>query len=207
MRRRPLLLLALLGPGGFAASSYLDGLGLISQMWAFMLSLGWLFCGIPALSAMLALLYSKSWGQRMLIFSGLLFFQVGIVFFVLPPGAYIEMVGISHRLGRYPARQLGSCAQTLMQRYNEGALATNSTSLQLYPPFRNCAAIAAESELPSELRGRFRCVGIGASYDDLAVYFEVEPQIGIVCTKRSIKNDAFHRRLGDGVYAYHYQRP
>lgn len=206
MKRYALLFLALLGPGCFAACFYLDGLGVFPQMGGFMLALGCLFCGVPVFSALLAFLCSKSWSQRTLIFSGLLVLQVGLVFFVLPPGAHIEMVGISHRLRQQPIQQLHDCSLALAQRFDERSLATNATPPELYPPFWHCAAIVAESELPQELRGRFRCVGLSTDSGDIAVYFECEPQIGIVCTERAFKNDASHRQIADNVYAYHYQR-
>ena len=207
MKRPALLSLALAAPLCFAASFYLQGLGVLPKMWGFMLGLGCIFFGIPTLSALLPFACSSSWGQRAFIFVGLLIFQFGVIFVVLPPGAQIEMAGIAHRLKKQPVQQVDNISQTLVRRFNEGVLATNPTPPHVYPPLIRCAAIVAESELPPELRGRFRCVGLNSNSSDIRVYFECEPQVGLICTKTALENDAFRHQIADGVYAYRYQRP
>ena len=208
MKRPSLLLLILLSPVCFAASFYLEGYGALPRMWGFMLGMAALFIASPTLSALMAFRCFKSAIVRVGAFFGLQIIQVALIFCVVPPGARMEMIGIGHRLKRnLPVQILSDCSSTLTQQFSDGTLVTNSAPPQLYPPLTRASAIVAESVLPQALRGRFRCVAVSTNRGNLEVFFEYQPQIGIVCTKEQFENSFFHHRIADGVYAYHYQRP
>ena len=208
MRRPGLLALTFLAPLCFVLCFYLQGYGVLPSLWGFTLAIAVLFIGTPVVSVVVVLLCFESALARVGAFFGLLFVQV-VIFCVVPPGAQIEMLGIAHHLKRnFPVPVVSECAISLVQRFNNGTLMTSTMpSALLYSPINHPAAVVAESELPQILRGKFRCVTVCTNRGNTEVFFEYEPHIGIVCTPAEFSKTVFHRKLADGIYAYHYQRP
>jgi len=162
------------------------------------------------IAAVIAGLLANTWPRKMITFAAAVLIQFTLIFGFVSPGARSEMIGVGHRFrNQFQTTEVRSCAESILQKYQNGMLGTNSlpANVFLYPPFTEESIVVADSELPADLRGKFRCVGINTEYDRVRIIFEVEPQQGIIFGECSDPKGFFHFELGKDLYAYRYQRP
>jgi hypothetical protein len=207
MKKFTSFLLVFVAPPCVFFSSYLGGRDFISRGTGFLVSGIAMFLLPFLVSALIATVSAKSLVQRILAFMATLVVQFVLIFAFVPPGARSEMIGVGHRLrNMFQAAEIQICAKSILQKRQAGLLDTNLVPPNLYPPLTHATVFVAESELPTNLQGKFRCIGIEDSKSGPRVFFEVEPQIGIIYGKNSDGKGFFHYELAEDIYAYRYQR-
>jgi hypothetical protein len=210
MKKLAPFLLVFVAPFCVFFSSYLGGRDFISRGTGFLVSAIAMFLLPFLVSALIAALSAKSLTQRILAFIAPLVVQFVLIFAFVPPGASSEMMGIGHRFrNQFQIAEVRSCAASLLLKYQDGTLVTNLPATNAFPytPLTEESILIADSELPADLRGKFRRVGITTTYDRVQIVFEVEPQEGIMFGECSDPEGFFHYELGEHLYAYRYQRP
>lgn len=208
MKKLLLSLLVLVAPTICFLVAYSGGRGILARESALFLGVGIMFMLPFLVSILLAWLGWKSWTGRLLAFVGATCVQFAIMFIVFPPMAEAEMFGIGHRLKHaFPPSELRRCADSLLRKHRLGTLATSDPADAFHPAVGYETSIVAESELPEQLRGKFRCVGLKVWRADPQVIFEVEPQMGVICGTPTASKALRYRQIADGVFAYRYQRP
>jgi hypothetical protein len=128
-----------------------------------------------------------------------------------PGGARAEVMGVAHRLKReFPIAQVRDCASHLLEKYRARTLASANKEEPRNDLWSDSVFLVDSSELPAELRGRFRRVEIwrveSAFSRDLQVFFLIDWERSIVCASRPSLNDAYLHSIEKGIYAYHKQR-
>ena len=208
LRWLPLWLLMLgIAPALNFAGDYLDGYflnpdsGLLFGIFA-MLILPWviafLFCKI----------FRAHWAVRVVLFAFAIVAQPWIFFHFTPPGATAEMWGIAARYSRdFPPQELRACANDLLKKRRDGTLAVVDWDRSHHGVVSDSAVKVSESELPAALRGRFKGVFIEDHGDDgETVLFATTGASGVACATKQPAEDYFSCKIGEGVYAYRYER-
>ena len=202
-----LFLLVFAAPLGDFLGFYLDGRGVIPEGTGFLIGAASMLLLPFLVSGVIVFFCAKSLTGRILGFAGTLVVQFTFVFALVPPGAQSEMIGIGHRLrSTFKANEIEACAQLLLRKNQVEALATNTTPKHPIPPFTSETRYIADSELPPNLQGKFKNVGIDSSQKNLRVLFEILPHVGILYGKNYSSQAFFHYQFGTNVYAYRYER-
>jgi hypothetical protein len=208
--RRVLQLLPLLAlaPLGYFLGSYLDGAGVLPRDSGFLVSAASMFL-LPWIVAALFLRVRVAWPIRASFFIGALVAQGVLIFTVVPAGATSEMMGIAHRFRReFPSDQMRACAESIRQKKRDGTLVVRQENKSHSFLMSERAVLVDDSELPVQLRGRFKRVFIEPDQDagEQRVYFSLDERTGIVCNSRNHVREFFVCSIADGVHAYRYQR-
>jgi hypothetical protein len=201
----PLLILA---PLGHFLGSYLDGAGVLPLGSGLVVSAVSMFL-LPWAVAALFLTVRVAWPVRVSLFIGAVAAQGVLMFTVVPAGATSEMMGIAHRLRReFPPDQMRACAASLRQKEHDGTLVVRQAEKDHSFLVSAKAVLVDDSELPIQLRGRFKLVFIQPDRDtrEQRVYFSFDERTGIVCDSRKDVREFFVCSIADGVHAYRYQR-
>jgi hypothetical protein len=208
--RCALVFLPLLGlaPLGHFLGFFLDGAGILPGGSGFLISAASMFL-LPWAVAALFFTIRVAWPIRVSLFIGAVVVQVVLLFTVVPAGATSEMMGIAHRFRReFSPDQMRACAASLLQKQREETLVVTEAEKGHSFLMSETAVLVDDSELPIELRGRFKRVFIQPDRDtgEQRVYFSLDERTGIVCDSRKDVREFFIFSMADGVHAYRYQR-
>ena len=204
-----ILALLALPPLGHFLGFYLSGWHIISTFGiGLLISVGAMFLGPFVVAATVAFVLTKRWSRRVLLFLPIVLLQIPL-FWLAPPGATSEMIGMAHHLRtQFSADQLRAAATVIQEKTSNGTLKTLAfphDDEQLESWF---TVLINQSELPESLRGRFKYVGLTRSNegDKPEVMFAFSLREGIVCNSHAFEKDFFHYSIGPYVHAYRYQR-
>jgi hypothetical protein len=190
--------------------SYCSGLGIFSWGAGFVIGAFGMFVVPWLVSILFAILGKVRWTVRLMVFVGALFIQGLLVFYVVPPGATCEMMGLTSRVRHeFSSDQLRNCADRLRMTFHDGTLKLRKRDDHddLYFLSNGSAVAVEDTELPTSLRGRFQRVFIQTDPSTGAkeVIFALDYETGIICENHvQAPSDAF-QMIADGVVIYHYE--
>lgn len=185
---------------------YWQGRGFVSQQWALLDDFAILLLPF-ILAGLFAIIAGTSAWKRMALYVVTLMVQYVFLFTLVPGAARSEMIGLAERYRKeFPVNELRTCADKILKMHADGTLvltnfADNKSFLR--------QNVVVNPPLPIELAKTFQAVRFSQADESrgTAIYFDLDPQRGIMCTTNRYENDFGCQSMGNGVYAFRYMRP